>query len=157
MALFRHGYRRFTEDVGLLVTREGLKLIHEKLNGLGYIPPVPHSKNLLDTESRVKIEFLIAGDYPGDGKPKPVAFHDPVTGSFEADEIRYLNLNKVIDLKPASGMSNVARAKDLVDVMELIKTLNLPLDYSNRLDPYVRNKFEELWRSARRRFVQILG
>jgi hypothetical protein len=39
MALFGHGYRRFTEDVDLLVTREGLKRIHEELDELGYVPP----------------------------------------------------------------------------------------------------------------------
>src|SRR5262249_8753789 len=31
MALFYHGVRRFTEDVDLLVTRESLKEIHDKL------------------------------------------------------------------------------------------------------------------------------
>ncbi len=36
MALFRHGLRRFTEDVGILVTKEDLKKIHENLDGLGY-------------------------------------------------------------------------------------------------------------------------
>ena len=77
MALFRHGFRRFTEDVDILVTREGLKTIHEQLEGLGYVPPFTGSKNLRDTESGVRIEFLIAGEFPGDGKPKPVAFPDP--------------------------------------------------------------------------------
>ena len=40
MALFRHGFRRFTEDVDILVSAESLKLIHQKLDGLGYLPPV---------------------------------------------------------------------------------------------------------------------
>src|SRR5689334_14363396 len=39
MALFRHGLRRFTEDVNILVTKDSLKTIHEKLDGLGYVPP----------------------------------------------------------------------------------------------------------------------
>jgi hypothetical protein len=39
IALFFHGYRRFTEDVDLLVTAEGLRKIHEQLVGLGYLPP----------------------------------------------------------------------------------------------------------------------
>ena len=77
MALFQHGYRRFTEDVDILVTREGLKEIHSRLDGLGYLPPFPRSKNLRDTENGVRIEFLVAGDFPGDGKPKPLAFPDP--------------------------------------------------------------------------------
>ena len=89
MALFQHGYRRFTEDVDLLVTREGLKEIHSKLAGLGYLPPFPRSKNLRDTELGVRVEFLVAGDYPGDGKPKPVSFPDPAAVGIEHDGIRY--------------------------------------------------------------------
>ena len=60
-----------------LVTREGLKAIHAHLEGLGYVPPFSGSKNLRDTEHGVRIEFLIAGEFPGDGKPKPVAFLSP--------------------------------------------------------------------------------
>jgi hypothetical protein len=93
MALFHHGYRRFTEDVDLLVTRQSLKQIHEKLDGLCYVPPFPFARNPRDVESGVKIEFLITGDFPGDGKPKPVAFPDPVDAGFESDGGRYLNLN----------------------------------------------------------------
>jgi len=39
MALEAHGFRRLTVDVDILVSREELKSIHEKLDGLGYIPP----------------------------------------------------------------------------------------------------------------------
>jgi Uncharacterised nucleotidyltransferase len=81
MALFRHGLRRFTEDVDILVTNEDLKKIHEKLEGLGYLPPFKNSKHLRDTQLGVKIEFLTTGDYPGDGKKKPVSFPDPRTVS----------------------------------------------------------------------------
>ncbi len=75
--LFKHGLRRFTEDVDILVTRESLKQIHEALDGLGYLQVYRHGKHLRDTELGVKIEFLTTGDYPGDGKKKPVAFSRP--------------------------------------------------------------------------------
>ena len=39
MALFLHGYRRFTEDVDILVRPDGLKRVHEELEGRGYVPP----------------------------------------------------------------------------------------------------------------------
>src|SRR5271165_1620693 len=39
MALEAHGFRRLTVDVDILVNREGLKTIHEQLEGLGYLPP----------------------------------------------------------------------------------------------------------------------
>src|SRR5208282_6521979 len=49
LALFQHGLRRFTEDVDILVTRDDLKIIHERLEGLGYLPPFANSKHLRDT------------------------------------------------------------------------------------------------------------
>lgn len=148
MALFQHRLRRFTEGVDILVTRDDLKIIHEKLEGLGYLPPHARSKHLRDTESGVRIEFLTTGEYPGDGKPKPVSFPDPGPVSFEADGIRYIKLPNLIELKLASGMTNPGRLKDLADVLELIKILRLPEDFAIQLDPYVREKYGELWKAA---------
>ena len=74
MALFVHGVRRFTDDVDILVTSDGLRTIHDRLDGLGYLPLFERSKNLRDAEDRVRIEFRVTGQFPGDGKPKPVAF-----------------------------------------------------------------------------------
>ncbi len=149
MALFKHGLRRFTEDVDILVTKDDLKQIHAKLDGLGYIPPFKNSKHLRDTNYGVRIEFLITGDYPGDGKPKPVAFPDPREVSFEADGISFVTLPKLVELKLASGMTSPGRLKDLADVQELIKVLDLPVDFGEQLDPYLRTKFNELWTDAR--------
>src|SRR5262245_13364234 len=67
MAMFLHGYRRFTEDVDILVSPEGLRRIHAELDGRGYLPPFEGSENLRDAETGVRIEFLVAGQYPGDG------------------------------------------------------------------------------------------
>lgn len=153
MALFRHGLRRFTEDVDILVTREDLKTIHKELEGRGYLPPFAKSKHLRDTQLRVKIEFLTTGDYPGDGKKKPVSFPDPRAVSVEAEGISYINLEKLVELKLASGMTNPGRLKDLSDVLELIKTLDLAKDFGEQLDPFVRGKYEELWKEARKRYV----
>lgn len=150
MALFQHGFRRFTEDVDILVTSEGLKQIHAKLEGLGYVPPFTRSKNLRDTELGVRIEFLIAGQYPGDGKPKPVAFPDPAKVGVEIEGVRYLSLPALVELKLASGMTNPDRMKDLTDVMELIKLLGLPRDFGQSLNAFVRDRYFELWDSTRR-------
>src|SRR6266581_9126632 len=57
MALFFHGYRRFTEDVDIVVTPDGLQEIHQRLEGLGYLPPFVGSRNLRDTEYGVRVEF----------------------------------------------------------------------------------------------------
>jgi Uncharacterised nucleotidyltransferase len=148
MALFHHGFRRFTEDVDILVTRESLREIHQALDGLGYVPAFKGSKNLRDAELGVKIEFIVTGDYPGDGKPKPVAFPEPTDVAVELDGIRYVNLPTLINLKIASGMTNPGRLKDLADVQELITRLRLPRAFAEQLHPYVQEKYEELWESV---------
>jgi hypothetical protein len=145
MAMFLHGYRRFTEDVDILVTRDSLEKIHEELEGRGYLPPYAGSKHLRDTEYGVRVEFLVTGDYPGDGKPKPVAFPDPAKVSIEIDNIRLLNLEKLVELKLASGLTNSLRMKDIADVQEMINVLKLPADFADRLDPFVQDKYRELW------------
>jgi hypothetical protein len=149
MALAMHGFVRATVDVDLLVTSDGLKQIHEKLDGLGYVPPFTGSKQLRDTEYGVKIEFLVTGGFPGDGKPKPVAFPDPAQSSIVKDGIRCVTLETLLELKLASGMSNVTRAKDIGDVVELIRNLKLSESLADTLNPYVREKYLELWRALR--------
>jgi len=147
MALFFHGFRRFTEDVDILVTREGLDRLHRELEGLGYVPLFPGSKSLRDVESGVRVEFLVSGDYPGDGKPKPVAFPDPEQASIERDGIRWLNLPTLVELKLASGLTAPGRLRDLADVQELIRLLDLPADFAGQLQPFVREKYADIWRS----------
>jgi hypothetical protein len=146
MALAAHGYVRATVDVDILVTDEGLAAVHAALEGLGYVPPFTGSKNLRDVGTTVRIEFLVSGQFPGDGKPKPVAFPKPALACVEIDGIKYLSLPALVELKLASGMTGgVGRMKDLVDVVELIKLHDLPRDFGNKLNDYVRAKYEELW------------
>lgn len=144
-ALLAHGYPRLTEDIDLLMTREDLEKFHSELIGRGYAPAFPGArKRLRSTVDGVSIEVMTTGEYPGDGKPKPVSMPDPVTASTEIDGIRFLTLEKLIELKLASGISAPDRLKDLADVQELIKIKNLDADFANKLDPYVRAKYVEL-------------
>jgi hypothetical protein len=147
MAMFFHGYRRFTEDVDVLVTPESLAKIHAELEGLGYVPPFKGSKQLRDTENGVRIEFLVTGAFPGDGKPKPVAFPDPADVAVAIEGIRFVRLDKLIELKLASGTAE-HRLKDLADVQELIKSLRLAEDFANQLDDSVRDQYRRLWQAA---------
>lgn len=144
MAVTLHGYNRFTDDVDLLVSREGLAQIHERLEGLGYVPPFTGSKHLRDVQNGVKIKFLVTGDYPGDGKPKPISFPDPSQVSVDIQGLKCIVLPKLVELKLASG-SMPGRRKDLGDVQEIIRSLSLPRDFSAQVDPSVRALFDELW------------
>jgi hypothetical protein len=149
MAMFLHGYRRFTEDVDLLVSPESLPIIHEALEGRGYVPPFAGSKQLRDAEHGVRIEFLMSGDYPGDGKPKPVRFPDPAESAVVIDAIPCLTLARLVEMKLASGLSNPGRLKDLADVQQMIRVLQLGEDFALQLDASVRDKYAELLAGVR--------
>jgi hypothetical protein len=150
VALLAHGYQRLTEDIDLLMTPAGLQKFHDELVGLGYAPSFPGSKKRLrSTVDGVSIEVMTTGEYPGDGRPKTVSMPDPVAASVKIDGINFLSLEKLIELKLASGISAAHRLKDLADVQELIKIRRLDSDFAAKLDPYVRKKYLELEEAVR--------
>jgi hypothetical protein len=149
VALMAYGYPRFTEDIDLVLTREGLEAFHRELIGLGYVPAFPGAKKRLrSTRDGVPIEMIVAGEYPGDGEHKPVSFPEPSDSSIDIDGVRIVTLEKLIELKLASGMTAPDRLKDLADVQELIKVRGLTSELAEQLNPYVREKFLELWRAV---------
>jgi hypothetical protein len=40
------------------------------------------------------------------------------------------------------------RLRDLADVLELVRAASLPEEFAASLNPYVRDKYLELWRAA---------
>jgi hypothetical protein len=149
MCLFRHGFQRVTRDVVILVTRDGLAQIHENLEGRGYLKPFEASKNLRDTDTGVKIDFIISGQYPGEGRPGPIAFPAPKDVATEIDGIRYVDLVPFIELKLASGQAS-HRGQDLVDVQNLIRVRSLPLEFAEQLHPSLRTAYHAKWADAQR-------
>lgn len=151
LALNQHGYRRFTEDIDLLMTEEGLERFRKLLIGLGYRPAFEGAtKKFRTTDENVTVEIITTGEYPGDGLPKPVRFHDPKDDSVLIEGIKTVSLEKLIELKLASGMTAPHRLRDLADVQELIKIKNLDASFADKLNPYVREKFLELHDSIAR-------
>jgi hypothetical protein len=145
VALNQHGYRRFTEDIDLLLSTEGLERFRQELVGKGYRPAFNGAtKKFRATEKNVPIEIITSGEYPGDGKPKPVQFHNPTEHYVVIEGVKTVTLEKLIELKLASGMSALDRLKDLADVQEMIRLRDLRSDFAERLDPSVREKFLEL-------------
>jgi hypothetical protein len=148
LALNEWGYRRVTVDVDVLLTPEGLRALKREVLGRGYVEKFPGSRGLRDTEAGVDVDVVLAGEYPGDGKPKPVAFPDPAEAAVRGRRVALLSLDKLIELKLASGMSAPHRLKDLADVLELIRALSLLREKEMSLDASVRAKYRELWQAA---------
>jgi len=147
MALNELGYERVTSDVDVLLTREGLAAFKSAWLGRGYVEKFAGSTGMRDTANDVAIVVLIAGDYPGDGKPKPVSFPDPSI-AVRGARVALLPTEKLVELELASGMSAPHRLKDLADVLELVRHAGLDRDMAQRLDPSVRDKYIELWSAA---------
>jgi hypothetical protein len=64
------------------------------------------------------------------------------------DGVRVVTLEKLVELKLASGMTAPDRLKDLADVQELIKARGLDADFAAELNPYVRRQYLLLLRGV---------
>ncbi len=137
MALYLHGFRRYTENINILITREGLPDVHRALLGGGYRLSQVNSKNIHDTDNGVYIKFMVSDEVP-----------DPQRMAAEQDGIWLLSLAPLLNLKLISGMKGIVRMKDVSDVQEMIKLLHLPQDFAEQLSPGVRAKYDELWQSS---------
>jgi hypothetical protein len=149
IAMARYGYRRMTVDIDLLLSPEGLARFRECYECPGYVPAFSGAtKSFRAADTGVRIDVLTSGEYPGDGKPKPVAFPEPSQVSVDVDGISVVKLDKLIELKLASGISAPHRLRDLADVQDAIRILRLPENFEDRLDPSVRSAYRDLWSRA---------
>jgi hypothetical protein len=80
VALNQHGYRRFTEDIDLLLTREGLEKFQKELVSLGYRPAqTGETKKFRTTEENVTVEIITSGEFPGAESRNPLFFQIRMT------------------------------------------------------------------------------
>ncbi len=148
LALNEYGHRRVTVDVDVVMREEDLQAFKARHLGKGYAERVKGTGKLLDVEHDVHVDVLSTGRYPGDDKPKPIAFPDPATTAIRGEPFAMLPLPRFLELKLASGMVAPHRLKDLADVQELIRSASLPESTADELDPWVRPRFLELWRAV---------
>ena len=148
LALNEYGHRRVTIDVNLVIREEHLQAFKCKYVGNGYAERVVGTGKLLDTEHGVNVDVLSTGRFPGDDRPKPIAFPDPAVVALRGEKFALLPVERYVELKLASGMVAPHRAKDLVDIQELIRSAALTVSFADKLNPWVRQKFLELWQLA---------
>ena len=97
----------------------------------------PGGRGLRDPENGVDIDVVISGEYPGDGREKPVSFPDPAENALAGERFALLPLANMIELKLASGMTAPHRLRDLADVIELVRVNRLGRELTDQLDPSV--------------------
>jgi len=150
LALRRYGYRRFTEDIDILTTKEGLDRIHREVIGRGLVPRFSGArKGLRQTEHNVKVDVITEGEHAGSAD-SPVLYPSPESDAFvERDGILIPKLESLVEFKIASGVWG-SRGRDFGDVEELIKANRLTRRFAAKLIAPLRPKFLELLRNARR-------
>jgi hypothetical protein len=146
LAMFFHGFRRFTESIDVIVTSQGLVRIQDEFEPHGF-RHFGSDNSFRDTRTGVKIRFLVSGIAKRVTGVSPWTIPTPVEFATEIDGIKVVFLSKLVELKLASGRVP-HRLKDLGDVQELVRHLNLPLDFAEQLDPSLRDAYRRIWTDA---------
>jgi hypothetical protein len=145
MAVNLHGARRTTDDVDILVTKEGLERFRNEIRPKFYNPVEGRPRRFEERKSGVLLDCLVTGLYPGTGKPGPISFPDPTEVGEEIEKIRVISLPQLIQLKLAAR-----RYYDFGDVVLLIRTHNLDESFLPLLHPSVGQDFIECLEEKRR-------
>ena len=149
LALRHYGYIRHTEDIDILLTPEGLDMVHATFVGKGLVPRGPGlRKSFREAEHEVNIDVVISGEHAG-SSDSPVVYPSPESSAFmDVAGLRLPTLDAVIEFKIASGVWG-HRTQDLADVQRLIRINNLGETFVERLSPPLRQTFLDLLRESR--------
>jgi len=134
IAVFLHGYRRTTEDVDLFA--DDAERVAAALRELGAEWDAERREHRLDG---VPIHIVTANDTGG-----------PPAETVEITGVRLISLPDLVRIKLASGLGRVERAKDLADVVELIRAVPLDATFAARLPKEQRVAFRKLVDAVRR-------
>jgi hypothetical protein len=145
MAVNAHGAERTTRDVDVLLTQEGLDRFRQQFVGAEYDPVEGRPRRFTERQSGVTIDCLVAGRFPGSGKPGPFPFPAPDDASEEIESVRVVTLPQLIQLKLAAR-----RFSDFGDVVFLIRVKDLDESFLGQLHPSVHRDFIECLEEKRR-------
>jgi len=136
MAVNLHGARRTTDDVDVLLTKEGLERFRNELLPKFYKPVPGRPRRFVERKSGVTVDCLLEGGIPGFGKSAPIRFPNPAQVSEEIEKVSVVNLPQLIQLKLAAR-----RYYDFGDVSFLIRVHNLDESFLDKIHPAYRQDF----------------
>ncbi len=119
-AVWRHGYAgRVTQDVDVVVPEDKVEEIRQAAMHCGFRffeAPQGRWPKLMHLETQIDVDLLPEHGIPGTPlRPAPIAIAHPQTYEASYDELRYIPLTGLIELKLGAS-----RAKDIADIIELI-------------------------------------
>jgi hypothetical protein len=137
-ALQQYGYARYTDDVDVVVDR--LEDARAYLSIRGFKPVVGNRFDLVDRDNGVVVELLPGGKPLG---PKQLPLPMPTVVS---DKPVFITLHDLIENKLDAYLGNpIVRAKDLGDVVELLKVNKPSIDLLNSSREDIVDKYQEVW------------
>ena len=128
VAVVLHGHTRTTVDVDLYAPQP--RELGDALTAAGFVLEAAEEQFVKD---RVPVHLVPASQI-GIVPQKRI----------EIDGVTTISLADLINIKLRSGRDNVLRAKDLGDVIDLIRHHRLRKDFLPRIDTSVRKEFERL-------------
>ncbi len=135
-AVQEHGYPRFTSDVDIVVPN--VAAAREALTAYGFRPNPGSSMTVIHRVTKIEIDLLPGGGSVG---PGPLSLPLPTQVSPQPTIVPLANL---IEIKLSSYLgSPLSRLRDLADVIELIRSNQLPQDFP--LAPQVEARYREVW------------
>jgi hypothetical protein len=146
LAVYAHGHHRMTDDVDVLLTREGFEEFRRRYVPRNYEPAPRRPRRFIDRQNKVTVDILITGLHPGFAPfTGPITFPDPEAVRQEINSIPYIDLPTLIQLKLAAR-----RHQDFGDVVNLISANNLDESYMRHLHSVVHRDYVECLEEKRR-------
>jgi hypothetical protein len=141
-AQMAHGFEQYNLDIDvLLVTAAGLKAMQQRLPARGFVKL--SERYFRDSTTDLDFKVIVAGELAGP-ETCPIRFPDPVNASVMRNGYRVIDLLRFVELKLASGL-RPTRLSDLADVLQLIRTANLPRELSNEIHASVSGEYLRMW------------
>lgn len=149
MALFFHGYRRFSTDIDLLVCDSDWSRLESGLLIRGYTRVPERKRSFRDRTHGVRIDFFFGGSLKlkSGGEYKLPTIDPAERRSIKSKMV--LSLPKVLEAKLAIGASHPLSLKHVADVQEAICKIGLPRSLARRIHPAVAGDYIRLWEIAK--------
>lgn len=128
VAVFLHGYRRTTQDVDLLV--QDAAAARDALEAIGAVWSDSERGLILDGVPIHLVTTQLTREHP--------------TRTSTIAGIPTVPLSDLVRIKLRSGLGNLERAKDLADVVELVRRVPLDASFAARLPPDLRADFHRI-------------